>query len=107
MSDDTSDRFYKAAVDLYKDEHRRWNQWALFFFGALAATFVAWDNTLKKEIPLWIPSIVAAIISYFWTCSAQAIRRSTRAWQITIKRVEQDNVRPFTTHADEIKKNSA
>ena len=33
-------RPYEAAVKMYLREQDRWNQWALFFFGAIAFIFV-------------------------------------------------------------------
>ena len=75
---------YEAAVTMYGREHDRWNQWALFFFGAIVAVFVLWGQ-IREVIPLWVPAIFGFVLSCMWILVALTIRASTRAWRKTVK----------------------
>ena len=80
------------AVSMYDREHARWNQWALFFFGSITALFVLYGN-VKDILPLWAPLLISTILSLMWVLVALNIRATTRAWQLTITELE-DNENP-------------
>jgi len=72
---------------MFHQQHTRWNQWAVFFFGSLASIFVIGDR-LEGVIPCWIPSLVACIVSLMWIFVASSIRASTWAWRETVLKLE-------------------
>ena len=81
---------YQVAVEMYKREHERWHQWALFFLGLIAGVFVIWGQ-ICHVIPLWVASAVAAVLSLMWTVAACALRATTGGWESTIKKLECEN----------------
>ena len=76
---------YDAALTMYHREHDRWHQWALFFFAGVGATFYV---ASQFDLPLWCPSIAAAVVSVMWALAASSIRATTDAWQSTLLHFE-------------------
>lgn len=95
----------KVAVTMYHREHDRWSQWALFFFGSVVSVFVLWRN-LGSAIPLWVPSLVAFVLSVCWVMVALNIRASTFAWRdvaLEIESMPEGSGRPFALYAEKAK----
>ena len=91
---------------MYKQEHIRWNQWALFFFGTLASLSIAWAK-LPAIVPLWIPALIAFFLNCAWFMTALSIRATTDAWESVIRRLEDNNnldEKPFHMFREELKK---
>lgn len=78
---------HETAVEMYKHQHDRWNQWALFFLGIIAGAFIIREQT-KPLLPLWVPAFLAVLLSGFWVLAALSIRATTQAWLKTVKEVE-------------------
>ena len=78
----------ETAVEMYKHQHDRWNQWALFFFGSIISVFVLWGQ-VSTYVPLVIPATLAFVLSIFWVLVAISIRATTRAWLETILELEE------------------
>jgi len=70
----------EIAFEMFKREHQRWNQWALFFFGILATLFYAAGNENLQHLRCLI-YLMGALVSAAWVCAAFAIRASTGIWQ--------------------------
>lgn len=89
---------YEAAVSMYKSEHSRWNQWALFFFGSIASVFVI-SERIEEFVPPWVPAAVACLVSILWVLVSTAIRRSSEAWRKTLRDIERskekESAQPF------------
>jgi hypothetical protein len=79
----------EIAIEMYKNEHTRWNQWAVFFFGSIVSLFVLYDK-IQSFIPLWIPLSIGCILSIIWIFVALSIRMSTRSWDYTIRALEKN-----------------
>ena len=98
----------EVALEMYKREHVRWNQWALFFFGTIAAVFVAWDK-LSDIVPFWICALVASFLSCAWSLAALSIRATTDAWRAVLERLEDGRDtelldKPFHIFREELKR---
>jgi hypothetical protein len=78
---------YKTAAEQYKHQHERWNQWALFFFGAIASGFVI-QNNVRDLVPIWPVAVFAAILSAGWVCAALSIRATTFSWLRVLEKLE-------------------
>ncbi len=78
---------YKTAVAMYQREHIRWVQNALVLFGALAAVFLIYKE-VRCVVPVYVPMIVATVISLMTVCVAVSIRGSTNAWRDTLRQIE-------------------
>ena len=87
---------YQTAVEMYKQEHTRWYQWALFFSGSVGSVFVVGE---KLHVLVWIQCVISAIVSFMWVLAGINIRLSTKYWLKTIKEIEQEGaenpVKPF------------
>ena len=94
----------RARIGLLKREHVRWYQWAGFFFGMISAVFLAWSN-LAANIPLWIPALIAALLSLCWASAGLAIRASTKAWEDTVRHLEANpDAKAFSTYCEKLEK---
>jgi len=81
---------YEVSITMYKHQHVRWNQWALFFFGSIVSVFVLEEKVVI--IPCWISPLLACFLSVIWVAVAISIRRTTKAWRETIFQLENDNI---------------
>lgn len=81
------DATYSAAVQCFLREHDRWNHWMLFFFGLVAAIFVAWQH-LSETVPLWMACFLAAAVTLVWLIAAEDLRASAWSWYETAKHIE-------------------
>jgi L-lactate permease len=81
---------YEISVTMYKHQHDRWNQWALFFFGSIVSVFVLEEKV--EIITSWISLLLASFLSIIWVAVAISIRRTTTAWRDTIFQLEKDNI---------------
>jgi len=79
-------RNYEAALAMYSREHDRWNQWALFFFGAIGAIFFV---ASYFTIPMYVPSTFASVVSLMWVLVASSIRATTDCWRDTLREYEE------------------
>ncbi len=84
---------YEAAVKMYLREQDRWNQWVLFFFGAVVSIFVTADkllNMLKDGSPyiVGLSLFFAILVSLLWVGAGIGLRRSSKAWHQTLKQIE-------------------
>lgn len=75
------------AYDMYKKEHDRWKDWTFFFLGSIVSIFLVWKE-LREILPLWIPALIASLLSLAWITVSLSIRASTNAWEATIKELE-------------------
>jgi hypothetical protein len=80
---------YEISVTMFKHQHDRWNQWALFFFGSIVSVFVIKEKS--DVVPSWISPLLASFLSLIWVVVAISIRRTTTAWQETIFQLEKEN----------------
>jgi hypothetical protein len=78
---------YTAAVGCFLREHDRWNHWMLFFFGLIAAIFVAWQQ-LRASVPLWAACLAASGVACLWVVAAVNIRVSAVTWFEVARRLE-------------------
>jgi hypothetical protein len=99
----------KTAADFYKQQHDRWNHWAVFFFGLIASVYVI-RNYNQELIPAWFAHLTAMAISIVWVWVALNIRASTFAWLQVRKRLEElpdanrETIRIFHEHEAEFSK---
>jgi hypothetical protein len=82
----------EIAVGMYRHQHERWNQWALFFFGSIISVFVLWGQ-VSAYVPLVVPAILAFVLSILWVLVALSIRQTTRSWLETVLDLEEAAVR--------------
>lgn len=78
----------EIAIQMYRHQHERWNQWALFFFGSIISVFLLWGQ-ISSYVPLVVPAILAFVLSIFWVLVALSIRGTTRSWLRTILDLEE------------------
>jgi hypothetical protein len=78
-------------------QHQRWNQWSLFFFGSIISLFALWAQ-LKTLIPLWIPALLALVVSVSWVFTALGIRATNRVWEDIVKELESDAGQEIKPH---------
>jgi len=94
-----------VAVKMLLQQHARWYQWAIFFFGSIAAVFTVWYQT--KLLPLWLISLISAFLCAVWTLVAQNIRAQTRSWFDTLDVIENgDTNNVFETFKTKLKTNN-
>jgi hypothetical protein len=93
---------YEAAVKMYLREQDRWNQWALFFFGAIASIFLAADRLVNSldmflcidKVKYWHYGIVvlslffAILVSVLWVGAGIGLRMSSKSWHETLVQIE-------------------
>jgi hypothetical protein len=86
------DAAYSAAVECFVREHERWNHWMVFFFGFIAAIFVAWQQ-LRPSLPLSVACYSASVISCLWTVAAINIRASATTWFEIARQLELGSIK--------------
>ena len=99
------DAAYAAAVQCFLREHDRWNHWMLFFFGFVAAIFVAWQRLIPL-IPLWLACFSAAMVTVVWLIAAENIRASSWSWYETAKEIERGCPEAFNTRDEYFERHS-
>lgn len=78
---------YQQALDFYKQQHDRWYQWAIFFFGVVASVFVVHDH-VQKTIPVWIAFLTSSVFSTLGVCALLNIRASSDCWRRIAERLD-------------------
>lgn len=96
---------YQNAAAMHKNEHTRWNSWALLYLGVIATVFYSIDK-LPKSIPVFVPLFFAAFVSGLWIFVNLNIKMSTTAWHETLQEMENPNaVLPFQFQKQEFENN--
>lgn len=70
---------YEAAVTMYRREHERWHNWALFFFGSVGGIFLVHQQA-KDLVPLSVAAVMASVVSFLWVWVSLGIRGWEQAW---------------------------
>jgi len=83
---------YTIATSMLQREHARWIQNALVLFGALASVLLLYKD-FKEIMPLWFLMLIGFLISVMAVCVSLSIRRSTDAWNETLKKIEDSGAR--------------
>jgi hypothetical protein len=78
---------YEKAFEMFKQQHDRWKDWAIFFFGLIAAAF-AIGSYAHPSIPICIPPLFGMIMSCLLVCVVLSIRATTNSWIDIIKDLE-------------------
>lgn len=79
---------YKTAVSMLKREHPRWTQNALVLFGSLISVLLLYKD-FKEIVALWLLFLICFGISVMAVLVALSIRRSTDAWNDTLREIGQ------------------
>lgn len=87
------------------NEHKRWNQWAIFFLAPLGLLLASGFNERALDFIgeklIWFSVFILGV---GWTISVYAIKRSTSAWSETIEKIDSDESRKaWTTYKQAIK----
>ena len=82
---------------MYLREQDRWNQWALFFFGAITSIFVIIGGLYKVGVEthpryvivaLGLGLVFAILVSLLWVGAGIGLSRSSKAWRMTLIQIE-------------------
>ncbi len=78
---------YKTALEMYKREHERWVQNALYLFGFFAGIFALSTEEANVFSRSWA-LFFAAVAGLITVCVALSIRASTDSWRDTLNEIE-------------------
>lgn len=86
------------AVKMLHQQHARWYQWSIFFFGSVTSVFVVWHQT-SPYIHLSVAASIASVLCFAWTIAALNIRGQTRSWDKAVTEIEEkgDSTKAFET----------
>ena len=78
---------YEKAIDMYRQQHVRWNHWAVFYFGLIATVFLV-HHQCPQFVPLSVAALAAALLSCVWVCVALSIRATSEGWRLVVQKLE-------------------
>lgn len=97
---------YEIAQAYLKNEHTRWNSWALLYLGIIASILISLnDDKLFDKVPPYVPFLFCSFVSFLWLLTNLNIMASTKAWHNALlnfnKNKESDKIDVFHEQHDE------